>query len=261
METYSLYNNTVTLEFHEGKHMYKVNDKIVFGVTSICGILDKKALMYWAVNMAIKHLDSVLKPGMIIDEINKTKMLNEAKVAHRNTLSQAADIGTAVHNYLETYLKAGINKQPLPDLPINKDIRKGVEALLKWVKDNNVKFLDSERKIYSKEFGYAGTLDASATINGELAIIDFKTSKGFYPEYFLQVSAYCKALEEETGNKYKKVYILRIPKDGSEFAFVETNNIDLYFKSFLGCLENYKRIIWEKGEKIKESKIKLGEIR
>ena len=256
-EKYLLYNGKVELNFDPTKHIYTENNKIIFGVTSICGVLNKPAIVYWAVNMAINYLNDNLKPGMVIDEINKTQLLQEAKTAHRNRLSQAADIGTAVHNYLETYLKAGINKKPLPPLPVNKDIRKGVEALLGWAKENKVKFLTSERKVYSKQYQYAGTLDAYALVNGKKAIIDFKTSRNFYDEMFLQVAAYCRAIEEEDDVKIDECWILRIPKDGSEFAATKTDDIEMNFRSFLGCLENYKRIRYLKGEEIKEYKIKL----
>jgi hypothetical protein len=260
MQEYKLYNGEVTLKFDESKHLYMVDDKIVYGVTSACGVLDKPALKQWAVNMGVNYLEDNLKLGMTIDEINKTKLLQGAKYAHKDRLTQAADIGTAVHLYLETYLKAGINKQPLPPLPINKYIKKGVEAFLEWAKEHKVKFLSSERKIYSKEYGYAGTADGYALVDGKKAVIDFKTSSGIYDDMFLQTSAYAKAIEEEDNVKIEECWILRIPKDGSVFGTAKDINIDMNFRSFLGCLENYKRIRYLKGEQIKESKIKLEDI-
>jgi len=85
METYKLYNNEVELTFDPVKHMYKVNDKIVFGVTSICGILDKKALMYWAVNMAIKHLETYLKGKDFIGIERDSEYMKIAEARINNT--------------------------------------------------------------------------------------------------------------------------------------------------------------------------------
>ena len=257
MTKFKLYNGEIELCFDSDTHTYTVGEDIIYGVTSIVGVLNKPALMYWAVNKAVEYMDNNLKVGVVVDEINKVNLLKEAKSAHRIHKETAGNIGTLTHDWLESYIKAGINKLPRPELPVNKELRTGVETVLEWVKKFKVKFISSERKVYSKKHKYAGTLDAEATINGQLAVIDFKTSSGIYPEYFLQTSAYVKALEEETGNKYKYTVIVKIPKNGGEFMYSKNEKIDLYFKSFLGCLENYKRIRWEKTMKIEKVKMKI----
>ena len=260
METVKLYKDEIELVFNEATHTYTANGEIVLGVTSITGILDKPALLYWVNNTDIKYLEEVLTPGMTIDELSKVAIISGMKGLFRKRSKDAADIGTAVHAYLEKYLKAGINKQPLPDLPVNPLIKKAIEAFIAWTKENDVKFLNSELKVYSRKHKYAGTLDAEAIVNGKHAIVDFKTSSGIYPEMYIQTSAYAKALEEERGEKFDEVWILRIPKDGSEFGYAKNDKIDLYFKSFLGCLENYKRIRWEATCKIEEAKVKLNKL-
>jgi hypothetical protein len=260
VKKYKLYNGEITLEFNETTHTYTVDDKIIYGVTSIVGVLDKPALIYWAVGKAIDFLKQVLTPGLVIDEVNLPAMLEGAKTAHRKHLKDASDIGTAVHDYLERYLTAGINKEKLPPMPVNQNIKAGIKAVLEWAKENNVRFLASERKIYSKKYGYAGTLDALAEVNGKLAIVDFKTSNGIYEDYFLQTAAYARAVEEEDGKKIEECWILRIPKDGSEFATAKDEMVEMNFRSFLGCLENYKRKMYLKSKKIEEKKIKLKKI-
>jgi hypothetical protein len=49
--------------------------------------------------------------------------------------------------------------------------------------------------VFSEQHGYAGTIDLIARVNGELYIIDFKTSQNVWPEYEMQVSAYRVAVE------------------------------------------------------------------
>jgi hypothetical protein len=258
METVKLYNGEVELKFDPITHTYTVDGEIVLGVTSITGVLDKPALLYWVNNTDMKYLEEALKVGMRIDEISKVSIISGMKGLFRKRSGEAADIGTAVHAYLEKYLKAGINKEPLPPMPVNELINKSVQAFLDWTKENNVKFLSSEKKIYSKQYKYAGTLDAEAMVDGKYCIVDFKTSSGIYPEMFIQTAAYAKAIEEEMNKKVAQVWILRIPKDGSEFEYAHNNNIDIYFKSFLGCHENYKRMMWEKSIEIEKKKIKLS---
>ena len=184
VEKYKMYNGEVELTFDKDKHIYRVGEKIIYGVTSATGVLDKPALMYWAVNQALGFLDKALKPGLVIDELNKPKLLAEAKQIHRRKKEEAGDIGTAVHNYLETYIKAKINWEKTPDMPVNEQVKKGIVAFIKWARENKVQFISSERKVYSRKFEYAGTLDMEAIVNGKLAVVDFKTSSGIYPEYF-----------------------------------------------------------------------------
>lgn len=260
VQTNKLYKGKVELIFNDATHTYTVDDKIVYGVTSVVGVLDKPALVYWSANMGAEFAGKVLEVGMVIDELNKPAIIDGIKTAFRKKSKDAADIGTAVHAYLEEYLNAGINKQPLPAMPVNKHIRAAIEAFIAWTKENKVKFLASERKIYSKEYGYAGTLDALAMVNGKLAIVDFKTSNGIYPDYFLQTAAYAKAIEEEDGTPIEETWILRVPKDGTDFGTAKDDNVDMNFRSFLGCLENYKRIMYLKGKKIEERKVKLTNI-
>jgi hypothetical protein len=247
------------LVFDSVKHTYEANGKIVYSVTGATGVLDKPALVFWAANKGAEFADNVLVPGMQIDELNKPAIIEGIKTAFRKHSKEAADIGTAVHAYLEAYLNAGINKQPLPAMPVNEHIRKAIEAFLAWTKANEVKFVAAERKIYSKKYGYAGTLDALGYVNGELCIIDFKTSSGIYPEMFVQTSAYAHAVNEEDGSKIKTCYIVRVPKDGSEFEVQKDAHVDLNFKSFLGCLENYKRQMFMKTIEIEKYKQKLVE--
>jgi len=257
MQEYKMYGGSVVLTFDPDKHIYRVNGEVVYGVTSICGVLDKPALMYWAVNKALEYVDDNMPVGMVLDEVNKSRILKEAKTAHRRISSEAADIGTIVHDWLETWVNSKINKMPEPSLPINAEVRRGVETALAWFSKRDVEFISSERKLFSRLFSYAGTLDVECIVDGKRTVIDFKTSSGIYPEYFIQTSAYCIALTEETGERYENMIILRVPKSEKEFAYAESKDVEMYFDCFVGCLTNYRRIMAEKDEKYKETKIKL----
>lgn len=248
IEIYKLYNGEVALQYEGIKHRYSVDDKTVYGVTSIINVLSKPALMYWAVNMAIGHLEKNLKPGVVLDEVQISNLLKDAKSAHRVKKDKAADTGTMIHEWLEKFLLAGIGGQDVPKKPINKEMRNAIDSFLEWTKENKVKFNLSEQKIYSVKYGYAGTLDAEGIVNGKRTIIDFKTSNALYPEMFLQAAAYLKAREEETGKEYDGgIQILRLSKENKqkevrsfEVASVKRENLDQLQKVFLCCLEIYK---------------------
>ena len=244
IEKHQLYDKKITLEFDPVKHIYSINGKTIYGCTSIVGVINKPALMYWAVNQAIDNLAGILKPGVSYDEVQIKNMLEEAKKRHTKTKEAAADIGAMIHDWISKFLKAGMEKKPLPKLPVNPEMKTAIQGFLKWAKENKVKFIHSERKIYSKKHGYAGTLDAEAKVNGKLAIIDFKTSNAFYPEYFLQTVAYQQAREEEEGKKYDGAYIIRFSKNKDNgqplFEVKRSDNFEGCLRTFLACLQIYK---------------------
>ena len=87
--------------------------------------------------------------------------------------------GTDMHTLTEYYLK----NEELPKVPPISDflfkISKG-----KLKKIDNIYSL--EGALYSRELGIAGTVDCIAEYNGELAIIDFKTSKKPKPREWIE---------------------------------------------------------------------------
>ena len=136
--------------------------------------------------------------------------------------------GTDMHTLTEHYLK---NDQELPEVPPISDflfkIAKG-----ELNKINNIYAL--EGPLYSKELGIAGTVDCIAEYNGELAIIDFKTSKKPKPRkwiehYFVQAMAYGCMLYEMKGIPIKKLVIIMSCENG-ECVVYEENDKEKYIK-------------------------------
>ncbi len=251
-EVYKLYDGKVLLEYYPDTHTYKVNDKIIYGVSSIVGIINKPALMYWAVNQCIDNLKAIWEAGKSYDEIEINNILETSKKIHTEKKNVSLTIGTFVHQWIEKYINYKLGKNKSPKIPVNKEIVNSIKAFLKWEKENKIKWLESERKLYSVKYEYAGTLDAEAIVNNKLSIIDFKTSNEIYDENLLQVSAYLYAREEETKQDYKNIYIVRIGKNGElETRKIKDKELKDCFKAFLGCLEVYK---WQM--KIKDEKIK-----
>ena len=106
-----------------------------------------------------------------------------------NRITKAATSrGTDMHTLVEHHLK----NEDLPKVqPISDFLFKISKSTLNNI--NNIHALESS--LYSKELGIAGTVDCIAEYNGELAIIDFKTSAKPKPEdwiehYFVQCMAY-----------------------------------------------------------------------
>lgn len=98
-------------------------------------------------------------------------------------------------------------------------------AFLQWADDNQLEPISAEKTVYGD--CWAGTLDLECTLNGTHTVIDFKTSKAFYPEYRPQIAAYRSAtpakasgilrLDKETGIPEYKDFSKSYKKDIREF--------------------------------------------
>jgi len=253
---YKLYNGKIILKFDDKNHICSVNGKTIYGVTSIVGILDKPALMYWAVNMAVDFLGNNWQAGKPYDEVEIKTLLEDARRAHRVKKDKTADVGTMIHDWIEKYIKARIEKKPVPKKPINKEMKNAIDGFFNWAKKNKVQLIACEQKIYSKRYKYAGTFDLEAKVNNKRTIIDFKTGKAIYPEMFLQAAAYLQAKEEEKGEKYEGgVIILRLAQEDKEITPFEVQQIGReevqnLIKVFVCCLQVYKWRMYLKREAI-----------
>ena len=131
----------------------------------------------------------------------------------------ATSRGTDMHTLTEHYLK----NENLPTVqPISDFLFKIAKGKLNKI--DNIHAL--EGSLYSKELGIAGTVDCIAEYDGELAIIDFKTSKKPKPRnwiehYFVQCMAYGCMLYEMTGISIKKLVIIMACENGECVIYEE----------------------------------------
>jgi hypothetical protein len=140
----------------------------------------------------------------------------------RKISAQAARRGTAVHELAEEYLKN--NKfYARGHMPANiatfSQIRHHLDAHV-------TKIYGLEVPLYSDKLKVAGRVDCIAEWDGELAIIDFKTSKREKRRedisgYFTQASAYSCMMFERTGMLARKIVILMTVDDGGPLVFEE----------------------------------------
>ena len=67
-----------------------------------------------------------------------------------------------------------------------------------------------EERVVSKKYNYAGTIDVLADVNGQLGVLDIKTSISIYRDYNIQTSAYIEALKEDPNLPPLTRWILRV---------------------------------------------------
>ena len=156
---------------------------------------------------------------------------------------QSTSRGTDMHSLVENYL---YNK----DLP---SVQALSEFLFKISKPelnriNNIHCL--EGPLYSKVLGVAGTTDCIAEYDGELSVIDFKTSKKPKPRewithYFVQAMFYGMAYYEMTGTPIKKLVIIMACETGECVVYEETD------------LKKYMKLVVQYIKKFVEDKLSL----
>ncbi len=249
-QVFNLYNNSVTVEFYPNSHRYKLSGERTYliSVTAITGIIDKsRVLINWAINDCVipfieNFLTSSNKKTFRIEEL--IGVLDEARTQHEVKKQEAGGVGKEVHEFAEKYSLYKSGKGDKPELPENNQARNGVNAFLDWYLAHDVEFLEAERLIYSKKYGFVGMADGIAKVNGKKCLIDYKTGNGIYNEHYLQVTGYRIAYEEETGEKLDGALILHFDKKTGEFKtprFISDFDHEANIPAFLAAYELKKR--------------------
>ena len=151
---------------------------------------------------------------------------------------QATSRGTDMHTLVEYHLK----NENLPEVqPLSEFLFKIAKPDLNRI--NNVYTL--EGSLYSKVLGVAGTVDCIAEFDGELAIIDFKTSKKPKPRewiehYFVQCVAYACMFYELTEIPVKKLVIIMACENG-ECVVYEERDKSKYIKLLTEYIREFVR--------------------
>ena len=196
--------------------VYKLMDgKRVPGATTITGLLNKPYLVKWANNLGLEGIDS-------------SKYTDEA-----------AAVGTLAHAMVQAHLQ----KEEIDTAmysPIQVDLaRNAVLSYLEWESRHKIEPIICEIPMVSEKMRFGGTVDCYCLLDGIPTLLDFKTGKAIYEEYFVQTSAY-KELLIEAGHPVERVQILRIGRDETE-GFEERSITDTskYFRIFQNLLDVY----------------------
>jgi genome maintenance exonuclease 1 len=169
----------------------------------------------------------------IFEEWRKKVGEEEANRVNRQATSRGTDLHTLVEGHLN-------NAETLPQTqPLSYFLFKNLKKELKNI--NNIYALESS--LYSKQLGIAGTVDCIAEYNGELAVIDFKTSKKPKPKewiehYFVQCAAYACMFYEITDIPVKKLVILMACEDGDCVVYEEYDKMK-YIKLLNGYIKEF----------------------
>jgi hypothetical protein len=260
-----VYGGRATITFNEGKHSYYVNvpDANISrlyqpSVTGILKMKDKSTpLMIWATgamhDRILEMLDTMPSP---IDKKFVVGIVDAAKDNYNKVKKEAADIGSLSHRVLEQVLKHRAGMAPAPTLPLRADsllapgltadmvdkANNCVKAGIEFFDKHEIEVVQAEAPRWSPTYGYIGTGDLIAKLNGVLSVLDFKTGKRPYPEYFLQTAAYQHAYQEEfPGQAIQARWIVNVGRDGELQTESRTNeSFESDFRAFLALLRVYR---------------------
>jgi genome maintenance exonuclease 1 len=152
-------------------------------------------------------------------------------------IKRATNRGTDTHTLIEQYLR---NMDLVSDiLPISEMLFQISRPVLDRI--NNIHTL--EGSLYSEILGVAGTVDCIAEFDGELAVVDFKTSAKPKPRewiegYFVQTMFYGMALYEMTGIEIKKLVIIMTCENG-ECVVYEERDLKKYMKLVVQYIKKF----------------------
>jgi len=159
---------------------------------------------------------------------------------------QATSRGTDMHTLAENYL---CNRKLPPVQPLSEYLFKQAKPDIDKI--DNIHAI--EQSLFSNELGIAGSVDCIAEFEGELAVIDFKTSKKPKPRewidsHFVQCAAYACMLYEMTGIMVKKFVIIMSCENGEVEIYEEydkrkyINLLSEYIREFVEFkLQEYER--------------------
>ena len=180
----------------DGVRYYDVpdGDKLV-SITSVISWINREIFLEWRKRVGTQEADKITKGS--------------------------TSRGTDFHTLAEHYLK----NEELPSVqPLSEFLFKQAKPQLSLIDD----IVALETSLYSQKLGVAGTVDCIAKYDGELSVIDFKTSKKPKPRewidhYFVQCAAYACMFYEMTGQIVKKFVIIMSCEDGECVVYEEYN--------------------------------------
>jgi hypothetical protein len=215
-------------------HAHIVNGEKKVGVTTITGQFEKAGLPQWSANLAAEEAMRLLREGTFTD----TEVYNQARFKHIQERDDAAEGGTAAHDWIEKYLK----DQLLDEHYFETDKSVGiVDAFLEWEKFYDPKNHIAEKNVISMALDYCGTRDDRPLIDGFITTLDFKTGSpdAEYNErknpitkraygytgkvrardtHFMQCAGYDIADGEETGEYSEAYAVLYLPSNPEKFC-------------------------------------------
>ncbi len=176
------------------RHLYYFNGAGPWpGVTTVTDVLDKPALTKWhreqVAIAAIANADRLLSDR----DAGNVDAAVAYLLAVRTEGTAGRERGSRIHAALEQVLR----RESVTAEPADRPAIEGARA---WLNERQVRPIEVEAFLIHETLGYGGTCDLIAEIDGEIWLLDWKTSKSVawasgvvYVDLKLQLAAYARA--------------------------------------------------------------------
>lgn len=241
--------------------------KIYPSVTTILNVIAKPALVNWAAKTE-RELTIEAAANLYEDlPVNGGKMSRPAYIntltnrigktkAYQKEVSRSQEIGSQVHALVEWNLRKELGQVVGPEPVLSHDgATWSFMVYEEWRKTHHFAPTHIEQVVWSDTYGYAGTMDWVAGVDGITSVGEWKTAKACYPEHLLQVVAYIMALIE-MGHATAPIqgYVVRFPKlvtdPEPEEKLITWQDAERLFPAFLAAKKLFD---WQqKGKKLED---------
>lgn len=205
------------------RQRYRLEDgTVVPGVTTVTGLLSKPSLVRWANKLGLEGID-----------------------ASRVT-EQSARIGTLAHAMIRASLLGETYDPGQADPAELGQAEEAFRCFLRWREGHSLRPVHCEHSFVSQALRYGGTPDCYCILDGDPVLLDFKTGKRIYDEYFVQLAAYARLLREQ-GYPVRELRVLRLGRaeeDCEERSVTEQEKWFSLFENLLNIYYLRKDLAW-----------------
>ena len=159
------------------------------------------------------RFDGVVVPGVT----TILKPLTDFSTVPPHVLDAASAFGTAVHLACELD-----DLGTLDEAALDPALAPYLDAWRKFSAEHAVQWEQIEQRVYHPTMRYAGTLDRFGRVDGDLTVVDIKSSVQLYPSVGPQLAAYANALS----HPYAKRMAVQLKADGTYVAKPYTDPSD-----------------------------------
>jgi hypothetical protein len=188
----------MSLVFYPNSHRYKLDGQWVPGVTTLIGKgLPKPALVYWSAKMVAEFVTHNPDAVEQLRTMGDGPMIAALKAVPWEKRDTAAIRGTEVHDLAEKIAHGGLVEVP-------EHLTEIVSSYVTFLDLWQPEVIWTERPVASREWRFAGKPDIVCRINGQVWLLDWKTSRDVYGDNATQVAAYGHAefYVDEEGNEH-----------------------------------------------------------
>lgn len=197
------------IEFIAEANHYLIDGQKFWRVTRVKSVIKNQGLINWQLSVGKQKSYEIMK--------------------------KRGDFGSTNHKIFKLILEGNrVNPKNY-----DEETQSNIRLFQEFLSGHNIKPILIEQHLWSKMYEYAGTTDFVGEVDGKLAILDWKTSKAIYDDFWLQLSAYAWALTELTGTRVDNCGIVLFRDGKLKYETRTYGKMMSEFDVFKACL-----VIW-----------------